>query len=357
MPDDNQKDWLPPRPVNLSSGPANRPVPPSPPPPEITIRTLQSDSESLKQSGGAGPIPKTFAPPAPLSPIQPPPPPPLPSSPPRIAPSDFSAPKSAEKPTVSVIEEEAGKTGSTKKILSWSGGLLAAILIGLGGYFYLFPLLFPKQAPPPPPPAFNAQAPVVPIPEPEIVSDLRPHQSFFRSSDQTAAAKLLELNLDSLNSALKEAAAQSLNADTLTEVVFSDDGGQFPSSAVLTALLPEISAEAMKNLFEDDFTAAVYRDADGIWPAYIVKLKAEASQVEAQTEINKLESSLNLSNLFLSNPGSPSSAGFKTGQANGAVTRYLTYSQKGASLNIAWSGDKLVVSASYNGLKKVLGNL
>ena len=111
------------------------------------------------------------------------------------------------------------------------------------------------------------------------------------------------------------------------------------------------------NTFEDDFTAAIYSDADGTWPAYILKLKADASQVEAQTEINQLESSANLANLFLENPGTPSAAGFKTGQANGVATRYLAYSQKGAGLNIAWSGDKLIISASYNGLKKALTNL
>ncbi|MHB9019307.1 MAG: hypothetical protein ACYC3G_00315, partial [Minisyncoccota bacterium] len=52
----NQQNW-----GGISNN--GRPVPPPPPPPEITLRTMQSDIESIKQSGGENPIPKPFTPP------------------------------------------------------------------------------------------------------------------------------------------------------------------------------------------------------------------------------------------------------------------------------------------------------
>src|SRR3989338_8200645 len=83
---------------------AARPTPPPPPPPEITIRTMKSDMEALKQTGGAAPVPKPFTPPelaklpselkapsAEKSWTSPTPPPP-----PKITPSDFGAPKKFE---------------------------------------------------------------------------------------------------------------------------------------------------------------------------------------------------------------------------------------------------------------------
>jgi len=52
----NQQNWG-------SAGNNGRPMPPPPPPPEITLRTMQSDIESIKQSGGENPIAKPFIPP------------------------------------------------------------------------------------------------------------------------------------------------------------------------------------------------------------------------------------------------------------------------------------------------------
>ena len=354
MDDNNQQDWLRPRPpANLpTTPPPSAPKPPPPPPPEINLRTMKSDLESLKETGGAAPAPKPFTPPE------------LKKEPPRITPAEFGELKKpeAQKTTAvpqGLIEEESANAGKKKKLAVWLVSLIIIVGAGLAGYYLIFPMLFPPQAPPPPlavtqPPI--TEVPITAVPPAETAPVQNPHQSLLATSDSSAAAELAVLNLDSLTAALKEKSlGTSLN--TLTEVTLSNANGQLPSPIVFNALLPEISPATIANLFEDDFTAALYTDANGSWPAYILKLKTEASQVEAQTEINKLESSLNLANLFLENPGAPNSAGFKTGQANGLATRYLTYSKSGAGLNIAWSGDKLIISTSYNGLKKVIGNL
>lgn len=268
-----------------------------------------------------------------------------------------SAPVSAS----SGIEEEKPAGGKLKKTLVWILGIALAGGVGFAGYYFVFPLLFPQQVPPPPPAITNqnppAEVPPATVPEAAVPPAPALHQSLLKSSDKTSAAQLIGTDLDSFKNALSGEAGTSNAPGTLVELTMSDANGQVAASSAFSALIPGISAEAMKNLFQEDFTVALYYDASGVWPAYILKLNPEASQVEAQTAVSGMEASANLKNLFLADPGTPSAGGFKSGTAGAAATRYLTYSQKGAGLNIAWSGDKLVVSASYNGLKKILGNL
>lgn len=380
MPDDTQNQWPNPRPGDLPQTSANRPTPP-PPPPEITLRTMGSDLDSIKETGGSGSAPKPFTPPEFNREFSRPAPPPPPQS--RIAPASFSAPKQPEMPsskTASIIEEETPKkTIPLKRILRWTGGLLIVGAIGFVGYSYIYPLLFPQQNPPlqkaptvneapvVPLPTNTAQAPVV-IPPAENQNPIatttptsaptpQPHKSLLKSSDGASPEQLAAADLNSLQNALRKEAQKSLPSGNLIEIVLSDANGQIYGPAALSALLPEISSDTLKNIFEEDFTTALYYDTNGAWPAYIFKLKPESSQVEAQAALASLESSANLKNLFATDPGMPNASVFKTGQANGAPTRYLPYAQKGASLNFAWFKNKFVISASYGGLKKILGSL
>ncbi len=369
MDDNNQQGWLNQKPASFPPAqPMDRPKPPPPPPPEITLRNMKSDLESLKQTGGSMPVPKPFTPPelkreilpvalpTPSAPPLPPPPPSLS----KITPSEFGEPKKMESsaPSAPVIEEEK-KSGNLKKIMAWSLGAVLSVGVGLAGYYFIYPALFPPQVSPPPPAITNqASAPEIPaVPEVQLPPALAPHQSLLKSADQNSFANLAAVDLNSLKTAIQEEAKKLNPPGTLTELAMSDAKGQVPASAAFSSLIPEISSDTMKKLFQGDFTAALYYDANGVWPAYVLKLNPEASQVEAQTAVSGLESSKNLKNLFLADPGTPSASGFKSGKAGEVPTRYLTYSKKGAGLNIAWSGDKLAISASFEGLKKILSNL
>ena len=270
----------------------------------------------------------------------------------------------AKGPASIIIEEEAPKTGvPLKKVLRWLGAILIAVAIGIIGYFYVYPWLFPPQIPPvQKAPAVTTAPVVIPAAENETPAIDQPpiaktHKSLLNSSDGTSPQQLAATDLNSLQNAIQQEAKKSLPSGNLTEIILSGASGQVDASAALSTLLPEISSDTLKNLFEEDFTLALYYDENGAWPAYIFKLKPESSQVEAQTALSGLEVSANLKNLFAADPGEPNSGGFKTGQASGAATRYLPYAQKGASLNFAWSKDEFIISASYNGLKKVLGSL
>lgn len=347
----------------------NRPTPPMPqvpPPPEITLRTMQSDADAIKQTGGSIPSPKPFTPPELIRdfsrPASPPPAPPIPS---KIMPSEFSAPRPSAPlsgPAKPVIEEEIKPGFDWKKMLLWGGSLLVIIGAGLAGYFYVYPKLFPAiSAPPAPlvtPPATETPAPIEnPIPEVIAPPVLQPHQTLLSESGSVSSVQLSSTDLTSLKTALQQEAQKTMPAGSLAEINLSDANGQIPASLVISSLLAELSADTVKNLFQDDFTTALFYDANGVWPVYILKLNANSSPVDAQSAISGIESSADLANLFIADPGTPNIAGFKSGQANGTATRYLPFSKTGASLNIAWANDKLIISASYNGLKKVLGSL
>ncbi len=359
-----------PPPAGFPPASPNRPnvPPPAPPPPEITIRTMQSDLTALKQTGGSGPAPKPFTPPELTRdfsrPAVPPPPPPSPTAP-KITPSDFTAPKppSAISPSgpvakTPVIEEEKGGR-DWKKMTIWGGVLVLIIGAGVAGYLFVYPILFPK-VPPPPAPAITVP-PVVETPAETPVSVTpatpKPHFSLLAISDSVSPVLLVSADLTSLKLALLPEGQKTMPAGSLAEVTINDAGGQAASSIVLPLLLPELTADSVKNLLEDDFTAAIFHDANGAWPVYIFKLSAESSIVEGQAVTGSLETSPNLANLFLNNPGTPNPDGFKTGPVNGIPARYLTFEKTGASLNFAWTGDKLIISSSYGGLKKVLSNL
>lgn len=343
--------------------------PPTPPPPEITLRTMQSDMESLKQTGGSGSAPKPFTPPElakDLSRPAVPPPPPMP----RIPQTDFATqrPAAPAAPSAPAPKIEMEPSGSNwKKMLLWGGALLLIIGAGVAGYMYVYPLLFPQLPPAPPAPAITTPTPEPVIPEPaapeavvppvEVPPQPKLHTSLLSSVTGTSPLVLVNADLVSLKLALQAEAQKTVAPDSLIETTLSDAGGQLAASAVLPLMIPSLTADNMKNLFEDDFTTALYYDANGVWPVYILKISAESSLVEAQPVITSLEASPTLSNLFLSAPGTPSATGFKSGKINTLDTRYLTFSKTGASLNIAWSGNKLLLSTSYNGLKKALSSL
>ena len=339
--------------------------PPTPPPPEITLRTMQSDIASLKQTGGSGAAPKPFTPPELTKELARPavPPPPMP----KIPQSDFSMPRppapAMPSSAAPKIEIEASG-GSWKKMLVWGGALLLIIGAGAAGYLYVYPMLFPQLPSAPPAPAITTPSNEAVIPEPEAAAPTteaptqpRMHKSALSSVAATSQVMITTLDLAALKSALKSEALKSAAPESLVEIVLSDAGGQLAVSSVLPAMLPSLTAETVKRLFADDFTTALYHDANGVWPVYILTVSPSSSQVEAQPVVASLETSADLANLFVSAPGTQSAAGFKAGKVNELNTRYLTFSKTGASLNVAWLGNNLVVSTSYNGLKKVLGSL
>lgn len=324
---------LPSEGVAVPVRPAPVPPPPAVRPPEITLRTMKSDLDALKL--GATPAPKPF--------------------------SGITAPAEGAAPAKPLAKIEL-KGKSSKSIFIISGVIVFGIIIALLGYYVIFPIIFPATVPTAPAPA-SAPGPSVipPAPTPVIPqipsANIRPHQSLLSvPAEFQAAVSLATVNLSTLKQSLVNQVAAGTAPNTLKELTLSDTNGQVAFANILSLLLPELTQGELSNLFEDDFTALLYHDADGDWPIWVAGLKTGADLTAAKTLVSRLENSSALANLYLSSPGTPT-GGFKTGQINNVSTRYLVFSQKGASFNYAWVGNKLVISASFNGLKKVLANL
>lgn len=248
-----------------------------------------------------------------------------------------------------------------KPILIILGVLVfGAALAGLG-YFVIFPYFFPAETPAPiltPTQKSPNAVDLTPAAAPAPATAPRIHQSLLKIPAATQTQSFVSLlNLNNLRQILTtESSLKPSGTDVLKELLLSDANGQISFSDTLPLFIPELAAGELSNIFENDFTALIYFDANGAWPAWVAKLKTGVAVANAKNLISRLETSAGLMNLFIANPGAPTGT-FKTGQVGSVQTRYLPFPQKGASLNYAFVGDKLIISASFNGLKRILNSL
>lgn len=372
----NQQNW---------GGIANngRPVPPPPPPPEITLRTMQSDIESIKQSGGENPIPKPFTPPEIKNKNN-------------MELEDLSKEEGMIKPNNA--EGVIPPSEPPKKKLKVFILITVLILVIAGavfvGYKYIYPMFKPAlqvsqeqpavipenvvpvtEIPMPGSPASEVVPPVsevippveeLPAPTPETTPVptpvvLKQHVSLLVTSADSIVPLILtaSTSLVSIKDLLTaEAANKSATATSLKEVTLADQGGQLVFADTLPMFLSSFTSTELAPLFDEDFTSVIFYDVNGAWFGMIAKPKEGADIAAVKTLMSKLESSTDLANLYIQAPGTPAVVGFKSGSANNLPLKYLSFSKTGASLNYGWtSNNLLVISTSYNGVKAMLTKL
>ncbi len=373
--------------------------------PNVDVRTFGSDVKSVADSGGGSP--KSY------TPATPPPSPKLPETqaPDRPERTPLEVEKKPEMkqsfgevfpsvskektptPAPAPMSFEAGGLGAegvkTKKSPKglFIGILVLIIIVGLFavGYFFVYPFFFggetEEAAEVPPPvsaPESSAEVPAVPeIPEVPVVTEsgtttpaegeetatepeapaettLTEHASLFVSAaDASSDATLSELNVSAYKGSLEFTTAE---VSVLNEQVFKDSEGVLINFTNLAgALLPGIFTENLSQSFESDFTFFTYTDSKGTWPGFIAKLGSDAVLADVQTQVAGLETSENLANLYLTDPGSQTS--WKSGTVEGVSNRYLSFSLDGASLNYGWQDNLLVVSTSFSGFQETLKRL
>ena len=307
------------------------PVPP-PPPKEVDIRTMASDQESFKVSGGLDPIPITITPAG-----------------------------------AGMEVKKVDSAGVPKKKPS---GNKKALLIGLGiivflgaaaavANWFVLPLFLNNTGM-----DIEDGSQVVVPGEPEVTPDITPtiptfiHASFFSgSTDAEAEVVVSEISSAGIKGSMAPVAASALaSGNTLTEfyITTGDIGQPVTSEELFGAMLPDL---ILATPLEDDFTGFLYSDGANVWSGYIFALDRMAEDKDLIKEIlgKDLETSGSLGNLFLNDPGVSSATAFSDGSAVGELTgiRYLPYTTEGASLNYGWKEDRLVISTSYDGLKAI----
>ena len=356
--------------------------------PQVDVRTSASDIKSMQESGGGPPRPYT----------PPPPPPPteggsgqkIPSAPTeKQSFSQVFKPPQVEQPSITpakLPDSLGGMQISDKK--SKKGlflGILALIIVvgvAAAGYFFVYPIFFqtPEEIEVPQEPVSSTPTEIPTVPEVPVVpevpavppedeqveeetgileeSSLTPtiteHASLFKmSADLSEDASLSAFDLSGVRGATQFTTAE---VSVFKEIVLKDSESNFVSlSGLMDVLLAGIFTSDVVGTFEPDFTMFAYTDDKGTWPGYVMKLKSDSVLADVKSSISQIESDTNITNLFLTDPGS--SATWKSGQVEGVSNRYLTFGQSGAGLNYGWLDNTLVIGTSYPGFQEALKRL
>ena len=257
--------------------------------------------------------------------------------------------------------------------------LSAIAVIGIAAmvYFFVWPKFFGGTT------EEAAQAPVIetptsePTPEPEptpeeqttettndneqatseLTETTTPTGETYVSILKTAADVTVESPLAEVSLTAMKALMQFNTATTpkLTEYPLKNPENKFVSiNQILTAFLPSIFDETMNGNFDKGGLFS-YTDDKGTWVAIVAQLKEGATLADVQNKISALESSGDLDNLFLVDSGEATT--WKSGQAEGVSTRYLSYGLTGAGINYGWLDNKLVIAGSYGAFKEAVKRL
>ncbi|MCL4406316.1 MAG: hypothetical protein M1586_02775 [Patescibacteria group bacterium] len=322
---------------------ASTPVPPPPSSaPDIGIRTMASDAESLQATGGAEAAPQVFA----------------------------AAPAGPNEPvfTPDVVNLSASKPGMPKK----SNTLLIAVVIGLAailGLLLLFKyVLLPKMCPvqvcePCPAPTATETQPIAPAPEEAVeVAPTRVHASYFTiPADQIENIQLATVDLTNIKEALSKIPVEKIKPSTVVEAVLADDDGPITLPIYVNAILPgDIPESDLSANFEDDFTQFVYYDSSSNpFPGFVAKVKSGVGATSYNAIGTKFEASKQLANIFLTDTGNFGK--FDNGSIDS--TKIVRFSRGSNSQRIEYgffkSGDTTywVVATSYNAIKEAAKRL
>jgi hypothetical protein len=274
-------------PVSQPFSPVVSTVPVPPPPsssPDIGIRTMRSDEESLRMTGGAEATPQVFA----------------------------GVPAGPDEPvfTPDVVNLSGGKPESPKKSSKWLIIILVGLLFIAGSVLIFKYLLLPRMCPTPvcdPCPVVTEPIVTEPLPE-EIVEQvpIRTHTSYLTvPADQLETVQPETLSITSIKESLNQVPAEKIKPSSLTEVVFADLGGPITFLTYMNTVFPGDFPESDLSVsFEEDFTAFVYYDASSKpFPGFIAKMKTGLADDAAKSLGAKFETSKNFANLFLTETG------------------------------------------------------
>lgn len=221
------------------------------------------------------------------------------------------------------------------------GGIIIAAVSFVLGYFVVFPLIFPaKEA------ITVTEQPAVsaPIAEEAKLAKIEHKSLFVIKPAGISNVSVLPMDLFGISVALQSAAAVRLADGSVREAAILDqNGNQISYSEFLALFLSGADKAQLEQWFENDFSAYLYYDRNGVWPGYVAKIKRNPSL------ISSLENVGNITNFYLAAPGTFSS--FKDGKVNGYATRYSVGSKAGASFNYGTFGNYFIISTSFDGLK------
>ncbi len=331
-------------------------VPPPPTTPEVLVRTMESDIQSVRATGEpvAQPVtplrPSGFAGQAPITPQ-------ITPVAPVAAPVQFPTQTAPAPAPMPATETKSGR------LLLWFFILTLIVGIGWATYKYGLPAYramvpskptaeAPAQGVALEPSAAGLAVPPEPAPVAPAITPL--------GATQDALPKIeTDGTLPSITAALVAEAKKTKSASgTIQEVSLLNAGAPMSFATVLGVLLPEAKTNGLDGIltaaFDPIFSAYLFYDDRGAWPGYIAKINP-ASQIDAATLASRLQAveTSSYKNLFLVDAGAPTT--FRTGQARDKyIDRFVPLATDGALFSYGIFGDYVIINTSNNGLVKAL---
>jgi hypothetical protein len=330
-------------PLDSQSSQSDRSKVPPPPPSydqQVGVRNMESDMQSIQQSGGESPqsqimsANEVFKNPgvpsyggADAAPQYTPPPVPTPAS----AEPQFSSMPSAS--DAGVVMEPPAHKSSLRTILLVVGIVIIAAAVGYGVYYLIGTMKSEPNVPvvpvfSPEPLLSTVPSPAVTVPLPSPLT----HISLISSPAKTEMLALTAVTLADFKTALAASSAKDkLLVGTVKDLSFATEAGQqVTTQQFLQSFFPS-SATNLSFLFEQDFTAWLYGDkVGGNKFGVILQVKPEVSAEQLQASLTAIEASVSeTGNMFMAQVGTPEqTSGFKSGPVEGISVRYLAFSAK-----------------------------
>ncbi len=338
---------------NTNPQPQGGSVPPPPSPDEqVGVRSMESDTESMNQSGGGAPQSQVFSaseavgsgspqgqqeqnPFASGS-----------SSPSdgEFSPGEFFGGGDTPPPATggNMQEEPPQKGGSPlKTILIVIGIIIVAAAVGFGVYYLVTSLssqdvpgepTLPEPSLPvgetPEPTSTPFSEEVLETPEPTPTPEPLIHTSLILSPDEQEAIVVENTTRDGFETALADTADTPLIFGAVKDISFQTNDGLFVSSdAFLGAYFPSV-AGTLSSYLEDDFTTWVFGDrTGGNKIGTVFTLKADASADDVKLAMASLESSTDaIASFFLQDVSGGGDAVFEEAPIEGITVRYFPFS-------------------------------
>ncbi len=330
----SENSWGAPRVPQSESFDASPSVPP--PPPEVKVRTMKSDLESMARSGGAAPQFQSVK--APVIPV---------------AEARIVASEEKVKPVWMVV------------MIVLAVSLLAAIA-------YFAYQVFSVAKPGSPTIVANPiPVPLAPSPQsaspPPSASGSFIHRSFFRSSADAFLTLTIHTtaqsaaDLETFNQRLKDLVSTEGAKGSFFEIGVKDSDGNDLAAADIMKAEDNVVIDPgfFSAHFVSDATLFVYKDKNGLWPGYVLGLQAKDNWLFVKNDAMKLETSPKLVNFFLADPGTPAPEGFKDTIESGQPARILRFTSPAASSSFVYGffHNRLILSTSEDGLTQAIGRL
>lgn len=362
-----------------------------PPPSEVRVRTMRSDLASMAQSGGGMPrfenvaidglsVEKEYGTPSNSSN----------SVMSAAAPTQFTTPTVAQAPIASVAPSQPTQSAvaegpvAPKKDMYpiFIVAVVAILAIAAVGYFAYATFFSGPASTPTDQTAQSSGSATLPVATSTSTATTA-SSSVSTSSQTTTVAPSAELSATHI-SLFKKSADQVLTVDltgvtaatyrksmstSLTTVSAASsmieinpkgsDGKNLSIQGLFSVAGAAVLSPQALGSFAPDATFYVYRDKNGLWPGYVLSLNAGQTSSSVAAAVQQLESSANISNLFIVDPGTPSSDGFTGSMTAGIPVRILPFS--GPSIpsyfTYGWYRNYLIVSTSKNGFAAAVADL